>query len=94
MILVLLKSIPQMNLRLTSLILLTSSHCQRPLGDCSEKEEGIDRSRSEGSKEAWKAEPRAATQGYFSDCFYITFGRDSDADILSYGTTWGKSKPG
>lgn len=86
LILVLLRSIPQTNLKLTSLILLTSSHCQRPHGDCSEKEEGIDKSRSGGSKEAWKAETRAATQGYFSDCFYITFGRDSNSDILSYGT--------
>lgn len=45
-------------------------------------------------KKSGKAEPRAATQIYFSDCFYVTFSRDSDSDILNYVTARGKTKPG
>lgn len=51
----LLKSILQMNLRSTSLILHTSFRCQRPFGAAGRTEEGIDRSRSGGSKDAWKS---------------------------------------
>lgn len=45
-------------------------------------------------KKSGIAETRAATQIYFSDCFYITFSRDSDSDVLNYGTARGKTKPG
>ena len=55
--------------------------------------QGRDGSRS-GENKPGNAEPRAATQGYFSDCSSVTSSRDNDLDGLNYGTTWGKIKPG
>lgn len=45
-------------------------------------------------KKPRQAEPRAAMQGYFSDCSPSTCRWDGGLETVTHGTTWGKIKPG